>query len=197
MSLPHFIKLRPVHTPLLQISLHEQSCGLYPTSPVSVLSNFWDTVQKGMSRVKKAWFCPSWISESPKAQASCNLLCFHDAYRAVITMMWKPNSGIARGELRSTLSRAGSCRSSANNINEESQIRTRGLRRSGGSNGARMQWNKYKRDRPERDGLIYVSAARRPPCYVINYFLAALAAFLFSFHTYASYIIGVPMKMEA
>ena len=43
----------------------------------------------------------------------------------------------------------------------------------------------------------YVSAVRRPPCYVINYFLAALAAFLFSFHTYASYIIGVPMKMEA
>ena len=57
--------------------------------------------------------------------------------------------------------------------------------------------NRNKRDRPERDGLIYVSAARRLPCYVINYFLAALAAFLFSFHTYASYIIGVPMKMEA
>ena len=35
------------------------------------------------------------------------------------TMMGKPDSGIARGELRSTLSRAGSCRSSANNINEE------------------------------------------------------------------------------
>jgi len=34
-------------------------------------------------------------------------------------MMGKPDSGIARGELRSTLSRAGSCRSSANNINEE------------------------------------------------------------------------------
>ena len=50
-------------------------------------------------------------------------------------MMWKPNSGIARGELRSTLSRAGSCRSSANNINEESRIRTRGLRRSGNNNG--------------------------------------------------------------
>ena len=66
-----------------------------------------------------------------------------------------------------------------------------------GNNGARIQRNKYERDRPERDGLIYVSAARRLPCYVINYFLAALAAFLFSFHTYASYIIGVPMKMEA
>lgn len=25
--------------------------------PVSVLSNFWDAVQKGMSRVQKAWFC--------------------------------------------------------------------------------------------------------------------------------------------
>ena len=34
------------------------------------------------------------------------------------TMIGKPDSGMARGELRSTLSRAGSCRSSANNINE-------------------------------------------------------------------------------
>ena len=32
---------------------------------------------------------------------------------AVITMMGKPDSGMARGELRSTLSRAGPCRSSA------------------------------------------------------------------------------------
>ena len=50
---------------------------------------------------------------------------------------------------------------------------------------------------PKGTASFYVSAVRRPPCYVINYFLAALAAFLFSFHTYASYIIGVPMKMEA
>ena len=34
-------------------------------------------------------------------------------HKAVITMMGKPDSGIARGELQSTLSRAGSCRSSA------------------------------------------------------------------------------------
>ena len=33
-------------------------------------------------------------------------------YMANITMMSKPNCGIARGELRSTLSRAGPCRSS-------------------------------------------------------------------------------------
>ena len=33
-------------------------------------------------------------------------------HKAAITMMGNPNSGIARGELRSTLSRAGSCRSS-------------------------------------------------------------------------------------
>ena len=59
------------------------------------------------------------FSGSQQTQARCNLTCFHEAYRAVITMMGKPNSGIARGELRSTLSRAGSCRSSANNINEE------------------------------------------------------------------------------
>ena len=52
------------------------------------------------------------FSGSQQAQASCNLTCFHDAYRAVITVMGEPNSGIARGELRSTLSRAGSCRSS-------------------------------------------------------------------------------------
>lgn len=50
---------------------------------------------------------------------------------------------------------------------------------------------------PKGTASFYVSAVRKPPCYVINYFLAALAAFLFSFHTYASYIIGVPMKMEA
>lgn len=50
---------------------------------------------------------------------------------------------------------------------------------------------------PKGTASFYVSAVRRLPCYVINYFLAALAAFLFSFHTYASYIIGVPMKMEA
>ena len=52
------------------------------------------------------------FSGSQQAQASCNLTCFHDAYRAVITVMGEPNSGIARGELRSTLSLAGSCRSS-------------------------------------------------------------------------------------
>ena len=84
------------------------------------------------------------FSGSQQAQTRCNLTCFHDVYWAVITMMGKPNSGMDRGELRSTLSRAGSCRSSANNINEErrgqkGRICTRGLRRSGSSNVARMQ----------------------------------------------------------
>jgi len=32
------------------------------------------------------------------------LTCFHDVHRAVITMMGKPNSSMANGELRSTLS---------------------------------------------------------------------------------------------
>ena len=167
-------------TPLLQISLIVQSGGLSPPFPVSVPSNFWDAVQKGLSRVQKAWFCirdeqfgrrrgqnptirtredqceerrgqkPTIctraisFSGSQQAQTRCNLTCFHDVYWAVITMMGKPNSGMDRGELRSTLSRAGSCRSSANNINEErrgqkGRICTRGLRRSGSSNVARMQ----------------------------------------------------------
>ena len=97
-------------------------------------------------------------------------------------MMWKPNSGIARGELRSTLSKAGSCRSSANNINEErrgqkSQIRTRGLRRSGGSNGARMQRNKYKRDRPERDGLILCFGSQETAMLCNQLLLGSLSSF--------------------
>lgn len=50
---------------------------------------------------------------------------------------------------------------------------------------------------PKGTASFYVSAVSKPPYYVINYFLSALAAFLFSFHTYASYIIGVPMKMDA
>ena len=54
----------------------------------------------------------TYIPGHPQTQAHCNLTCFHDVHRAVITMMGKPDSGIARGELRSTLSRAGSCRSS-------------------------------------------------------------------------------------
>ena len=83
------------------------------------------------------------FSGSQQTQACCNLPCFREAYRAVITMMGKPDSGMARGELRSTLSRAGSCRSSANNINEErrgqkSQIRTRDLRWSGATMGPEM-----------------------------------------------------------
>ena len=73
------------------------------------------------------------FSGSQQAQASCNLTCFHDAYRAVITVMGEPNSGIARGELRSTLSRAGSCRSSG-----QHQWTTTGQ----GSNGVRMQRQK-------------------------------------------------------
>ena len=66
---------------------------------------------------------------------------------------------------------------------------------NGGPNGEAGA--KMKETAPKGTASFYVSAVRRLPCYVINYFLAALAAFLFSFHTYASYIIGVPMKMEA
>ena len=165
--------------PLSQISLHGRSGGLSPPFHVSVLSNIWGTVQKGISRVQKAWFCirhyhfgnrrgqkpiictregqceerrgqiPAIctraisFSGSQQAQTRCNLTCFHDVYWAVITMMGKPDSGIDRGELRSTLSLAGSCRSSANNINEErrgqkSQIRTRDLRWSGATMGPEM-----------------------------------------------------------
>ena len=56
------------------------------------------------------------FSGSQQTQTRCNLTCFHDVYWAVITMMGKPDSGMARGELRSTLSRAGSCRCSAYTI---------------------------------------------------------------------------------
>ena len=110
-------------TPLSQISLHGQSCGLSPPVPVSVLSNFWDAVQKVISRVQISLFCirdeqfgnrrgqkPAIrtraisFSGSQQAQTRCNLTCFHDVYWAVIIMMGKPNSGIASGELRSTLS---------------------------------------------------------------------------------------------
>ena len=52
------------------------------------------------------------LSGPQQAQAFYNLPCFRELYQANITMMGKPNSGIDRGELRSTLSRAGSCRSS-------------------------------------------------------------------------------------
>ncbi len=128
------------------------------------------------------------FSGSQQAQASCNLTCFHDAYRAVITVMGEPNSGIARGELRSTLSLAGSCRSSGQHQSTKSSCRTIH------SSCCPYTMNETV---PKGTASFYVSAVRRPPCYVINYFLAALAAFLFSFHTYASYIIGVPMKMEA
>ena len=127
--------------PLPQISLHEQSCGLYPTSPVSVLYTFWDAVQKGMSRVKKAWFCPRESWDIHRDRRAVTYLVFV----MCTTMMGKPDSGMDRGELRSTLSRAGSCRSSANNINEESQIRTRGLRRSGATMGVR-EWRGRSRN---------------------------------------------------
>ena len=46
----------------------------------------------------------TYIPGHPQTQTRCNLTCFHDVHRAVITMMGKANSGIARGELRSTLS---------------------------------------------------------------------------------------------
>ena len=88
------------------------------------------------------------------------------------------------------------------------QMRTKNMDKTGG--GAGISTKKLllhntkqllpytmKETAPKGTASFYVSAVRRPPCYVINYFLAALAAFLFSFHTYASYIIGVPMKMEA
>ena len=44
------------------------------------------------------------LSGPQQAQAFYNLPCFRELYQANITMMGKPNSGIDRGELRSTLS---------------------------------------------------------------------------------------------
>ena len=46
----------------------------------------------------------TYIPGHPQTQTRCNLTCFREVYRAVITMMGKPNNGIARGELQSTLS---------------------------------------------------------------------------------------------
>lgn len=103
--------------------------------PVSVLSNFWDAVQKGMSRVQISLFYI--LDEQFGNRRGKNPL-----FAPVLPYT----------------------------MNETA---------------------------PKGTASFYVSAVRRPPCYVINYFLAALAAFLFSFHTYASYIIGVPMKMDA
>ena len=44
------------------------------------------------------------ISGPPQAEARCNLHSFREVRKEVTTMMGKPNSGMARGELRSTLS---------------------------------------------------------------------------------------------
>ena len=144
------------------------------------------------------------LSGPQQAQACCNLPCFRELYQANITMMGKPNSGIARGELRSTLSRAGSCRSSATTTMTDDDGGRKARSAHVACDGAGQQWGpngeagaEMNETAPKGTASFYVSAVRRLPCYVINYFLAALAAFLFSFHTYASYIIGVPMKMEA
>ena len=104
----------PLSTPPLQISLNGQSGGLSPPFPVS--SNFWDMPFKKACHVcKRRGFAyvminlevdggknptirPRAISLSgpQQAQARCNLTCFREVYRAVITMMSNPNSGIAR-----------------------------------------------------------------------------------------------------
>ena len=123
------------------------------------------------------------FSGSQQAQTRCNLTCFHDVYWAVITMMGKPDSGIDRGELRSTLSLAGSCRSSANNINEErrgqkSQIRTRDLRWSGATMGPEMSdRNRNKRDRSERDGLILCFGSQETAMLCNQLLLGSLSSF--------------------
>lgn len=62
--------------------------------------------QFGNRRGQNPTICTRAISFSgfQQTQARCNLTCFHDVYWAVITVMGKPKSGIASGELRSTLS---------------------------------------------------------------------------------------------
>ena len=38
----------------------------------------------------------TWIPGHPQTQTRCNLTCFHEVHRAIITMMRNPDSGIAR-----------------------------------------------------------------------------------------------------
>ena len=54
--------------------------------------------QFGRGRGQKGQICTRAISLSgpQQAQACCNLTCFHDMYWAVITMVGKPDSGMAR-----------------------------------------------------------------------------------------------------
>ena len=83
--------------------------------------------------------------------------------------MGKPNSGIASGELRSTLSRAGSCRCSANNINEE---------RRGQKPTIRTRAALYnERDRPERNGLILCFGSQETAMLCNQLLLGSLSSF--------------------
>ena len=101
---------------------------------------FGHAVQKGLSRVQKAWFCPRESWDIHRDRRAVTYLVFV----MCTTMMGKPDSGMDRGELRSTLSRAGSCRSSANNINEERPDSHTWPATERGNNGVLMERQEQK-----------------------------------------------------
>ena len=86
---------------------------------------------------EKAWFCPRESWDIHRHRCAVTYLVF----MMCTTMIGKPDSGMARGELRSTLSLAGSCRSSATTTMTDDDVGKKARSAHVAYDGAGQQWS--------------------------------------------------------